>query len=111
VVALLSLAGCRHVSVPSAIDAAAETADSKPQPSAALDPEIRWLQEHSMLARAAELSASLSGSGAQWQEPYGAARPHDFLALASVWFTDVVRLSDSPHSPEKPIRPERQACE
>jgi len=39
-----------------------------------------------MLLRAAELAETLSGSGAQWQEPYGEARPGDFLALASVWF-------------------------
>jgi trehalose synthase len=39
-----------------------------------------------MLARATELSEALSGSGTQWQEPYGMARPEDFLELASVWF-------------------------
>jgi trehalose synthase len=39
-----------------------------------------------MLARATELAEGLSGSGTQWQEPYGMARPEDFLALASVWF-------------------------
>jgi trehalose synthase len=39
-----------------------------------------------MVLRANELVAPLSGSGEQWQHPYGLARPGDFLDLAPVWF-------------------------
>jgi maltose alpha-D-glucosyltransferase/alpha-amylase len=39
-----------------------------------------------MLVQAFSLAEPLSGSGTQWQEPYGLARPEDFLELASVWF-------------------------
>lgn len=38
-----------------------------------------------MLSRAPELTGLLSGSGEQWQAPFGVARPEDFLEVASVW--------------------------
>jgi maltose alpha-D-glucosyltransferase/alpha-amylase len=73
---LSGLAGCQH------------TAPKAPAPPAGQSarPEIGWLEERSMLAAAPRLAESIAGSGAQWQEPYGLARPGAFLDLASVWF-------------------------
>jgi trehalose synthase len=51
-----------------------------------LDSEVQWYMEHSMLSQAPDFSEPLSGNGAQWQEPFGLARPEAFLGLASVWF-------------------------
>ncbi len=74
---------CHHRGTTAAIATPALTA---PEGAAPFDSEIRWLHERSMLTRAAVLAAPLAGSGTQWQEPYGMARPEDFLKLASVWF-------------------------
>jgi trehalose synthase len=78
--------------VPPAAQAPAPPAEAAPlalpfiPPQAAQDPQLRWLLERSMLVRAFALSEPLSGSGEQWRDPYGLARPADFLKLASVWF-------------------------
>jgi trehalose synthase len=89
IAALLWLPACRSLAPrtpasESALPPAEATLEVQPPP--AQDPEVRWLEERSMLLRAPSLAASLSGNGAQWQEPYGLARPADFLGLASVWF-------------------------
>jgi len=90
VAALLWAPACRHAAGP-ATPAARPTEPTavlapEPQAPATPDPEIDWLLERAMLVRAFALSEPLSGSGTQWQESYGLARPEDFLGLASVWF-------------------------
>jgi trehalose synthase len=58
-------------------------------PSAPIAPanaELAWLEQRSMLAAAPALSQTLAANGQQWRQPYGLARPRDFLDLASVWF-------------------------
>jgi trehalose synthase len=72
-VALANLTGCRHSS---------PTVAATPPAS----DEIDWLTERSILAAAPRLDATVEGNGAQWQQPYGLARPQAFLDLASVWF-------------------------
>jgi len=92
--ALLWLPACQSAGPTMPASPPAAPMPATPPPSASqeaavletTDPEILWLEERSMLRRAQELAEPLSGSGAQWQESYGLARPGDFLGLASVWF-------------------------
>jgi trehalose synthase len=56
---------------------------------AGADPEtVRWLEERSMLAQAARLARTVSGSPDQWRHPYGEPRPREAVRLAPVWLLD-----------------------
>ncbi len=51
------------------------------------DDEIRFLEEHSMLAHAAIAAKRYSGTGELWRHPYAKPQPRAASSLASVWFT------------------------
>lgn len=57
------------------------------RPQEAMDPDVDWLLQHSMLRQAGELATRYSGRGALWRHPYAQARPRAAASLASVWFT------------------------
>jgi len=48
---------------------------------------IQWLVEQSMLHQGGLAARRISGTGEQWQHPYGVPEPRAASALASVWFT------------------------
>ena len=48
---------------------------------------VAWLQQESMLARAAAVASRFSGSGDMWQNPYARSNPRAAIEKASVWFT------------------------
>jgi trehalose synthase len=59
-----------------------------PQPrSSAPDDEIRWLEQHSMLAQAEVAARRYSGKGEMWAHPYASPQPRAASSKASVWFT------------------------
>jgi trehalose synthase len=58
------------------------------QPAAEPNAEIAQLEGRSMLRQAAEAARGISGSGVQWQHPYGTPRPRDAVRSASVWLLD-----------------------
>jgi trehalose synthase len=49
---------------------------------------LRWLEERSMLAQARQAAVSVSGTGAQWQHPYGRPQPREAVRQASAWLLD-----------------------
>src|SRR5947208_2531053 len=60
----------------------------RPDPPAGPGPDVRWLEERSMLRQAQEAAAGVSGSGEQWRHPYGTPQPLDAVRHASVWLLD-----------------------
>src|SRR5881628_2972051 len=50
--------------------------------------EVRWLERHSMLRRAREAAAAVSGKPEQWRHPYGTPQPREAVRHASVWLLD-----------------------
>src|SRR5689334_15356745 len=57
------------------------------RPAAALDGTdpayVRWLEERSLLYQAGRQARAVSGSGAQWQHPYGEPQPREAVRHAS----------------------------
>ncbi|HTK77664.1 MAG TPA: hypothetical protein VL371_20530, partial [Gemmataceae bacterium] len=51
-------------------------------------PDVRWLEEQSMLFQARDAAARVSGHGEQWRHPYGSPQPREALRHASVWLLD-----------------------
>ncbi len=52
-----------------------------------IDRYVSWLEEQSLLHQAAHLARNISGSGMQWQCPYGLPQSENACLSASVWFT------------------------
>src|SRR3954469_23861022 len=60
----------------------------RPDPPADPGPELRWLEERSMLRQARDAAAEVSGHGEQWRHPYGTPQPREAVRHASVWLLD-----------------------